>query len=645
MKLFYALLLSGFTVCCWSTKLTETQPLSCERSFDLAIQALKKKRPPLLPSKKVCPVEHKTIAWIYFTRSGNKFEDILQFIKENSFWPDQTKLREKAETSINSRTSDHAVLEYFSEYPPLTSKGVLIYAKRLWKVNPKTPPISKVESLWINSDFKPKDEAAFHRFFKKNLSTEVYRKRLDRLILEGNYYGLERMKLYVSKKCQKVINYALTLLRKRKRFYFTWARIPDCYKQYPGLTVQRIRWLLKKNEEKDALKLFQEGIRSGVFEGHPDLLLRYRNYFSRYFLHKKDFQKAYEISIKNPVDPKDLKSKVDYTEGEWLTGWLELRNQKKPAQAKKRFEGLYALVSTSISKSKMAYWAGRSEEEQGNNRAANHWYQESGQFYHTYYGQLSLKKMGRSLDIKLKKKHAHIKIHEKDFRLVKAIRLLTPYGFSHKRERLFLYLAKKGQSNLGEFLVHLSYDVNMSHLAVILAKFMGQKSPVLTEKAYPTVTLSPKILGRPFIDDVLVHSIIRQESNFNSRSISTAGARGFMQLMYSTARRVARKLRIKLRRRDLTKQPHKNLEIGSSYLSSAIKRFKGNYVVALAGYNAGPEKAEEWVRIHGNPSSKHVDTIDWIESIPYGETRGYIQRITESLAIYAKRLGKKSMYP
>ncbi|MDC0349337.1 hypothetical protein OAN21_02910, partial [Alphaproteobacteria bacterium] len=316
MKLFYALILSGFTTCCWSTKIIKTQPLTCESSFDLAIQALKKNTPPLLPSKKACPIEHTTISWIYFTRSGNKFEDIVQFIKENPFWPEKTKLREKAEVSISSRTSDHAVLEYFSEHPPLTSKGVLMYAKRLWKVNPKTPPISKIESLWINSDFKPKDEVSFHRFFKKHLSTESYRKRLDRLILEGNYYGLERMKLYVSKKCQKVINYALTLIRKRKKFYFTWARIPDCYKQYPGLTVQRIQWLLRKNEDQAALKLFQEGVQSGVFKKHQNLLLRYRNYFSRYFLHKKDFQNAYEFSIKYPVDPKVLKSRVNYTEGE-----------------------------------------------------------------------------------------------------------------------------------------------------------------------------------------------------------------------------------------------------------------------------------------------------------------------------------------
>jgi soluble lytic murein transglycosylase len=621
------------------------KPLTCQDSFDLAVQTLKKDRPPLLPDKKACPIEHKTIAWIQYTRSPNELEAITQFLIENPFWPDQEKLREMAEQSIEITTPNKTVIQYFTAYPPVTSKGALVYAERLWKTTTVKAALPKIEYLWIHTDFKPKDEQIFYRLFKSFLSADAHHKRLDRLILDGNYYGLKQMKQYISKKGRQVVDYAITLIQKKNRFQLKWTGVPSCYKQYPGLTFQYLKWLRDKKQDLEALKIFEEAIASGAFVEHPDLLLRYRNYFARYFLHAQDYQKAYEISEKYPIDPTRLKSKVDYTEGEWLTAWLELRKLQKLENAKKRFEALYNFVSTSISKSKMAYWCGRAEEAAGNKGSAKDWYQKSADLPHTYYGQISLKKLGDSIKIKLKQDAHPVTFTEQESHLIQSLKLLAPYGFGTEKEKILLYLAKNGQDTLGEILVDLCHETNMPHLAVIVAKFMSQKRPVLTEKAYPILKLPPESLSHAFIDEVLVHAVIRQESNFNSRSISTAGARGFMQLMYTTANKVARKLGIKLHWQDLTKQPHTNIKIGSAYLSSVLKRFKGNYILALAGYNAGPDKAEEWVKVYGDPDSKEVDIVDWIESIPYGETRGYIQRITETLPIYAERLGKKSLYP
>lgn len=635
----------GSALFSWSVTLQAPKDLSCQDSFDLAIQALKKDQPPLLPDKKTCPIEHKTVAWVHYTRHLDQFESIANFIKENPFWPTQEKLREMAEQSIHKNTPDNLIIQYFNNYPPLTSQGALTYAERLWKTTSIKNALSKIEQLWVQTNFKPKDEQIFYRFFKAHLSPEIQHKRLDRLILEGNYYGLKQMKQYISQRGQKVVDYALNLIQKKNRFQLKWTDVPSCYKQYPGLTFQYLKWLMGKNQDAEALKVFEEAVGCGTFKEHPDLLLRYRNYFARYFLHIQEFQKSYDLCEKYPLDPAKLKSKVDYTEGEWLAAWLELRKQQKPESAGKRFEALYALVSTPISRSKMAYWCGRSAEAAGSESDAKSWYQKAADFPHTYYGQISLKKLDERVHIKLKQEAKSVTLTDQESQLVQSINLLSPYGFASEKEKILLYLAKNGQNDMGEFLVELCHEVNMPHLAVIVAKFMSQKSPVLTEKAYPLLKLSAESLSHPFVDEVLIHAVIRQESNFNSRSISTADARGFMQLLYTTAHKIAKKLGIDLKKEDLTKQPHKNVEIGSAYLSGVLKRFKGNYILALAGYNAGPEKPQEWVKIYGEPSSKEEDLIDWIESIPYGETRGYVQRITETLPIYAERLGKKSLYP
>ena len=645
MKFFFFTIVLGLGLTSWSATLRAPDPLSCAESFDQGVQALKKYRPPLLPDAKACPVEHKTIAWLQYTRHAGEFEDIAQFIQENPFWPDQDKLREMAEQSITPQTSHKAVLNYFDSYPPVTSQGALIYAQRLWQTRPSKVVLPKIQHLWVHTDFKPKDEKTFYQTFKSHLSPEDNHNRLDRLILDGNYYGLKQMKPYISKKGREVVDYAIDLIQKKTRFRLKWTGVPSCYKQYPGLTLQYLKWLLGKKQDEEGLSVFQEGVRSGAFKSHPDLLLRYRNYFARYFLQDQNFQKSYAFCEQYPIDPTQLKSKADYAEGEWLVAWLELRKIGKPDKAAKRFQSLYGLVSTPLSKAKMAYWAGRAEEASNNRGDAEDWYKKAAESPHTYYGQIATRKLNQRLSLALKKEASSIALTDQESILIQGLKLMNPYGFAQEKEKILLYLAKNGQEKLGEFLVDFTHEMNMPHIAVMVAKLMSQKSPVLTEKAYPTVKLSSDVLSHPFVDEVLIHSLIRQESNFNARAISTAGARGFMQLMQTTAQTVARKLGINLHWKELTQQPHKNIELGSAYLSSVLKRFNGNYVFALIGYNAGPEKPGEWVKRYGDFPTKEEDVIDWIESIPYGETRGYVQRITETFPIYAERLGKKSLYP
>lgn len=645
MKFLLFNIVVGFGLSSWSAILKAPDPLPCNESFDQAIQAVKKDQSPLLPDAKACPTEHKTIAWLQYTRHTDRFEDMARFIEENPFWPDQEKVREIAEQSITPQTSTKIILNYFDHYPPVTSQGALIYAERLWKSRPLKVVLPTIQHLWVQTNFKPKDEKTFYKMFKPYLSAETHHDRLNRLILDGNYYGLKQMKSYISKKGRQVVDYAIDLIQKKTRFRLQWTGVPPCYKQYPGLTIQYLKWLLSKKQDEEALSVFQEGVQSGAFKSHPDLLLKYRNYFARYFLHDQNFQKSYAFCQKYPIDPTQLKSKVDYTEGEWLVAWLELRKLEQPQKAAKRFQTLYDLVSTPLSRAKMAYWVGRAEEASKNVSDAEQWYKKAAEFPHTYYGQIALRKLNHRLSITLKKEASPVTLTDPEAVLIQSLKLLHPYGFAHEKEKILLYLAKNGQAKLGEFLVDFTHEVNMPHLAVMVAKFMSQKSPVLTEKAYPTLKLSSDSLSHPFLDEVLIHSVIRQESNFNARAISTAGARGFMQLMQTTAQIVARKLGMKIHWKELTQQPHKNIELGSAYLSSVLQRFNGNYVLALIGYNAGPEKPGEWIKIYGDIPTKEEDLIDWIECIPYGETRGYVQRITETFPIYAERLGKKSRYP
>lgn len=625
-------------------ELESSKASACWRYMAEGKDALNRNHAPLLPSYAQCPITHKTLTWLTISRGHGMFAQIVRFLRDNPVWPDRHKLQDAAEQAITDTTPLKDIREYFRHYTPRTSKGVLIYAQKIVDQLPPQKRKAKLESLWIQTDFTPKDEQIFHTRFRRDLSSETYRARLDRLLLDGNYYGLKRMKQFVSKQCQDVIEYGLKLIRQKSKFRMVWVRIPACYKQYPGLMHQRIRWLIRKDEMEMALDVFRTAHQKGAFKNRPDLILRYRNYFAREYAAQKQYKKSVALCEEFPVAPENMGSKVDYAEGEWFRAWVELRHLNQPEIALNRFKDLHHHVTTPISVSKMAYWVGRSAEAAGQTKTSQTWYKKAGQFPHTYYGQMALRRLNQPIKIHLKNRLDSAPIRPEEQTLLSVVQLLEAYGFSGDQERVLLYLVQRASPQLGAYLVTLCHDINMAHLAVITAKYASQKSPVLTHHAYPILKLNRHILKKPYMDDVFLHALIRQESNFNTHSVSGAGARGYMQLMYDTACRKARQLGIQLKKHELTKNPQKNIAIGTTYLSELIKQFDGNYILALAGYNAGPHRVKNWVEKLGHPGHKNMDTIDWIEMIPYGETRGYVQRITESLLIYEARLNKKSRY-
>ena len=262
-----------------------TQELEASRTNDClrymaeGKDALKRNNPPLLPSAAQCPLTHKTLTWLTISRGHGTFPQIIDFLRDNPLWPDRHKLQDAAEQSITDTTPLKDIQGYFSHYTPRTSKGVLIYAQKIVDHMPPQKRKAKLESLWIQTDFTPSDEQIFHTQFQRDLSSETYRARLDRLLLDGNYYSLKRMKQFVSKECQDVIDYALKLIRQESKFRMLWVHIPSCYKEYPGLMHQRIRWLIRKDEMEMALDVFRTAYQKGAFKNRPDLILRYRNYF------------------------------------------------------------------------------------------------------------------------------------------------------------------------------------------------------------------------------------------------------------------------------------------------------------------------------------------------------------------------------
>jgi soluble lytic murein transglycosylase len=141
--------------------------------------------------------------------------------------------------------------------------------------------------------------------------------------------------------------------------------------------------------------------------------------------------------------------------------------------------------------------------------------------------------------------------------------------------------------------------------------------------------------GRHELQLPWVLAVVRQESAFGTHAVSHAGARGLMQLMPQTARGVARRLGQPSPSHSDLLVPETNIPLGTAYLSQVYRQLDHNPVLATAAYNAGPHRVSRWL------PERTLEADIWVETIPFSETRGYVQRVMAYAVIYEKRLGRE----
>ena len=294
------------------------------------------------------------------------------------------------------------------------------------------------------------------------------------------------------------------------------------------------------------------------------------------------------------------------------------------------------------SRAPAAYWAGRPADALGKTKASENWYAKASHYTATYYGQLAAATTSRSLVVPrapLISEHRPSKAETTAFdrnELVRAALILGTLGQDNLLRPFLDSIARLAKTK-GEFVLaaRLAIDIERLDLAVFVARRGYRQGNPLFTFGYPVINVPD---GRP--EKALLLEVTRQESNFRIRARSWAGARGLMQLMPATARMVSRSLRIRFTRHRLETDPRYSITLGRAHLAELLKRFDESYVLTLAAYNAGPAPVRRCIRAAGDPRYPSIDVIDWIEIIPYNETRNYVQRVLENLQIYRRRLGE-----
>lgn len=583
------------------------------------------------------PLAAKIYYWMLFTRRGEfqNFTRLVQFIRTNPEWPQINSLIRKAEKDMPSTLTPDEVMAWFKDFEPRTAKGVDRYMMALLTSGRQAQAKAFLAKWWGETTLSRDDQKWLYGKYKGYLTLEAHRNRFDAMLFRGQDRNAKALAGVLGPGYAELADARIALSDEKKNVNALIARVPKNLQGDAGLLYERLRWRRRNNLNDGAIEILNmaQVLKSRNLQNRKGWW-RERHIIIRRLLEKKQFSQAYALAQRHIQEP----GSFEYAQAQWISGWLALRFEKKPTEALQHFEALYANVKTPISKSRGAYWSGRAAEEIDTSISVR-WFEKASKYSTTFYGQMAgahLGLAGTLPGVAPPKLTAADKDGFTRAELIQASRLFGQAGL-RKESSQFLnaFVQDQGTAKAYRFAAELALADGRLHDAVKISKQATSKGLFLTAQSYPVMT---DYLGSVNVEWALVHAIIRQESVFDTQAQSPVGARGLMQLMPATAREVAGKLGIAHNTSWLTTNPRHNITLGSSYLGRMIQRYDGAYPMAIAAYNAGPGRVDQWIKIFGDPRKGEIDWVDWIELIPIYETRNYVQRVMEGVYVYRLRL-------
>ncbi|MCF8468347.1 MAG: lytic transglycosylase domain-containing protein [Sneathiella sp.] len=577
----------------------------------------------------------KIIDWRWMTAYRNmaSFDQITRFIDENPDWPQQETLQRRAEEALDNPVGPEKTLAWFNRHKPVTGIGMYRYGEALAASGKKNESGIWIKRAWSVGSFSKDVENEIRRDYKGLFTQTDHENRLDHLLWERNTTAAKRLFPYVSAGAKKLAIARISLMQKSRNVDRAVRAVPEELQNDPGLIFERAKWRRRKSLGEESRDLLFELDKTAP---RADKWWPERHVQARKLLGEGHISEAYQLASQHGLGRGE-----DFASAEWLSGWVALEFLEDGEMALYHFVRLYENVSYPISRARGAYWIGRAKFALGDKIMAQYWYKVAAQYYTTFYGQMALHELGQSQlppipEVSTPSERALKSKSNAEQILV--VRHLAELGMSKWTKPFLLELAEKATSeDTYVYLAELADKIGRPDYAVAIAKRASQLGTELTEISWPTPDLK---LDNPPIESALMLAIARQESAFATDAISGAGARGLMQLMPGTAKHVSRRLNVNYSKTLLTEDPAYNALLGSSYLANLIDEFDGSYVLAIAAYNAGPSNVRNWLKDRGDPRAGDLDMIDWIEFIPFSETRNYVQRVIENLQVYRERLAR-----
>lgn len=585
------------------------------------------------------PVAKDTLRWLRATRDRNAPIDTLTYVHKNMpDWPRLTTVRAETERRMfDEDWTTQKVLNWFAGTEPVSGEGRAALARAYFATGDQANAEKYLRLAWTESKLtRDRQKKIFGRYSKRLTKTD-HAARADHLIWSGTgHFDKARALLpHMSRTDRRLMNARMKLRQNGSGMDAALRLIPDDKLSDPGLLYERARWRRKRKTKEYALPIYMAARTAPVSDIGKSAMWREKKLMAYWAIAENDMKEAYQLTLHHGFD-----RGTGFAEAEFLGGWLALTQMREPERALRHFTRLRDGVGSPISLARAHYWIGRSHETLQDGQQDIH-YRAAAQYRNTYYGMLAgLEVDGASHAIALPQEY----ISPEDTasfaadNRVRALHLLGEAGEQRYFSQIAFHLDDEVDSlSKLSLLSKLSADYGFMRPSLRAAKQAGRFQSMLTESGYPTVSAIDSLSKTEF-EHAFVYAIARQESEFATNAVSSARAYGMMQMINATAKATARKHRIPYDVNRLASDGDYAAKMGALHLNDLLDRWDGSYILAAVSYNAGPHRAKQWIEKYGDPRTGEIDAIDWVEKIPFSETRNYVMRVLENMQVYRARL-------
>ena len=598
---------------------------------------------PFAPSASTAAIAGPIAQWTALRQTESlPFDSYASFLIAHPGWPGEAANRRAAERKADT-ASPSAAVAYFRRYPPQSATGGLAYARALAASGRSSEANEAARAAWRRGALAATDETSLQQQFGNALRAEDQDARMDALLWQGATSIAARQIGLVSSSRLPLFTARLAFRSGSANAAELAASTDAVGERDAGYIADKAIWLGRTNPAAARAWLARTRAPGMNPPGNPE------KFYAALYSNAKSaatdgqWQTAYDIARQiddaypagTDVSTKSYGERDQYTNLAWLAGQVALNKLGRPADAMPMFERYGRGTIAPQVRAKGFYWAARAAEAAGRSGEATSFYERAAGFRDQYYGQLANEHLGRALvappPLGTPAIDARTRAAFYNREVVRAAQYLGATGNWQDQTAFVKEIALDADSDSDHLLAdELSRAIGRPDLGVLV----GRRAMLngLTDyraTGFPTVSVPSGYES----EWTMIHAIARQESNFDRMAISGAGARGLMQLMPGTAREQAAKMGLAYNAGALTTDTGYNIQLGSNYFQRIFNMF-GSYPLAIAAYNAGPGNVNKWLNANGDPRSGSVDMLDWIEAIPFTETRNYVQRVLENAVVY-----------
>nr|WP_245334678.1 transglycosylase SLT domain-containing protein [Bradyrhizobium mercantei] len=618
---------------------TSATSQSDKEALASVVELLRKRRPSDATEAEASisdPVARKLAEWLILRSEDNgaSVERYRAFLDANPSWPSQTFLRRRIEASLwDDHRDDSAVWAWFQNESPVSAKGRLALAKVMIGRGDRGNAERLVREAWRNDGMSEDTENTTLDLFGSFLTAGDHKARMDTML-----YGTDNEAAGMREARRLGSGYValakarIAATRKGSNLRALLEAVPSELSGDTGYLFAKIQLLRREEKFTEAARLMLSAPKDPARLYNVDEWWIERRLLARKMIDTEEFRTAYLIARDAALPARDIYK----TEQEFTSGWIALRFLNDPALAAQHFARIGVGSANPTALARAGYWQGRAAEAAGRGQEARAAYARAAEQSTSYYGQLARAKLGLP---QIELNSAPRGRGADRLEIVRAVALLYEIDARELAIPIFGDLGDNGDPEALAGLGELTARHGDARGMLLMGKAALNRGLPFDHYAYPVNGIPSFRQVGPEVEQSVVYAIARQESAFNPAVVSPAQAYGLMQVTPDAGRYVCKRAGIGFDLNRMKTDPVYNAMLGAAELGGLLEDYRGSYILTFAAYNAGRGSVKKWIERYGDPRDPKVDAVDWVELIPFSETRNYVQRIMENLQVYRARFG------